>query len=174
MSVRHDYCCPPGLPLGLVYRRLSIFPVSSTCLLPFVSLETRRIPASSSFISSRLSSLKLTSPKLDLSSFSRSMSVIEPFFSRTSTMNRDIGLGLHILFNAWVTGRDSIRGGLGHGDRGSFLLEPLAEALVPVLHVGSHRRFDAVKGIPEVLYRDTLRFDVPPQGDKARFPTNSF
>src|SRR5712664_4991122 len=124
MSVRHDYCCPPGLLIGLVYRRLSIFPVSSTCLLPFVSLETRRIPASSSFISSRLSSLKLTSPRFDLSSFSRSMSVIGPFFSRTSTMDRDIGRGLHILFNVRVTGRDSTRSGLGYGDRGSFLLDP--------------------------------------------------
>ncbi len=56
------------------------FPISSTCLLPFVSLETRRIPASSSFISSRLSSLKLTSPRFDLSFFSRSMSALDRSF----------------------------------------------------------------------------------------------
>src|SRR5712692_138677 len=139
------------------------FLISSTCLLPFESLETRRIPASSNFISSRLSSLKLTSPKLDLSSFSKSMSVIEPFFSKASTMDRDMGRGLHILFNAGVTEKDSTRSSLSYGDRGSFLLEPLAEALVPVLHVGSHRRLDPVQGIPEVLYRDALRSDVPPQ-----------
>src|SRR5712692_1906715 len=150
------------------------FPISSTCLLPFVSLETRRIPASSSFISSRLSSLKLTSPKFELTSFSKSMSVIGPFFSRTSTMDSDMGLGLHILFNAGVPGRDSTLSGLGYGDWGSFLLEPLAEALVPVLHVGSHRRLDAFQGIPEVLYRDALCFNVPPQGDEARLPANSF
>src|SRR5712692_5284925 len=94
------------MPIALVYRRLSIFPVSSTCLLPFVSLETRRIPASSSFISSRLSSLKLTSPKLDLRSFSKSMSVIGPFFSRISTMKSDMGRGLHILFTTRFIGRD--------------------------------------------------------------------
>src|SRR6266852_3279383 len=174
MWVRHDCGCLARARRSHHYSRLLIFPVSSTCLLPFVSLETRRIPASSSFISSRLSSLKLTSPRFDLSSFSRSMSVIGPFFSRTSTMDRDMGMGLHILFKACVTGRDSNRSRLGYGDRGSFLLEPLAEALVPILHVGSHRRLDAVKGVPEVLYRDTLRFDVPPQGDKARLPTNSF
>src|SRR5436853_2778306 len=96
----------------LLFRLVSSvieFLSASTCLLPFVSLETRRIPASSSFISSRLSSLKLTSPRFDLSSFSRSMSVIGPFFSRTSTMDRDMGRGLHILFNAAVTGRDPTR-----------------------------------------------------------------
>src|SRR5207245_11726072 len=92
-----------GLPLRLVYADYR-FPNSSTCLLPFVSLETRRIPASSSFISSRLSSLKLTSPRSDLSCFSRSMSVIGPFFSRISTMDRDIGRGLHILLNAGSQG----------------------------------------------------------------------
>src|SRR5712691_547957 len=174
MCVRHDCGCLARAHRSHHYSRIIYFLISSTCLLPFVSLETRRIPASSSFISSRLSSLKLTSPRFDLSSFSRSLSVIGPFFSRISTMDRDMGLGLHILFNAWVRGRDSSRSGLCYGERGSLLLEPLAEALVPVLHVGSHRRLDAVKGIPEVFYRNTLRFDVPPQGDKARLPANSF
>src|SRR5207249_3081136 len=117
---------------------------------------------------------KLTSPISDLSCFSRSMSVIGPFFSRISTMDRDIGRGLHILLNASATGRDSYRSRLCYGDRGSFLLEPLAEALVPVLDVRGHRRLDTVKSIPEVLYRDSLRFDIPPQGDKARLSTNSF
>ena len=77
--------------------------------MPFVSLETRRIPASSSFISSRLSSLKLTSPKFYITSLYRSMSLIEPFFSKTSSKVRHMGLGLHILFNAGVTGRDYAR-----------------------------------------------------------------
>src|SRR5205809_6727488 len=93
------------LPLILFWSIVG-FPVSSTSLLPFVSLETHRIPASSSFISSRFSSLKLASPKFELSSFCRSMSVTEPFFPRNSTMARDIGLGLHILFNDGVRRRD--------------------------------------------------------------------
>src|SRR5207247_9224921 len=94
-----------GLPVTLSYPNIGL-PVSSTSLLPFVSLDTHRIPASSSFISSRLSSLKLTSPKIDITSLYRSTSLIEPFFSKTSSKARDMGLGLHILFNSGVTGRD--------------------------------------------------------------------
>jgi len=37
------------------------------------------------------------------------MSLIEPFFSKTSSKARDMGLGFHILFNAGVTGRDYAR-----------------------------------------------------------------
>src|SRR5438552_3583388 len=65
-----------------------------------MSRETQRTPPSSSFISFRLSSLKLTSPKFDFTSFCRSMSLIDPFLSNTSTMAKDMGLGLHILLNA--------------------------------------------------------------------------
>src|SRR5207247_10299812 len=93
------------LPLILFWSIVG-FPVSSTSLLPFVSLETHRIPASSIFISSRFSSLKLASPKFELSSFCRSVSVTEPFFPRNSTMPRDIGLGLHTFVNDGVRTRD--------------------------------------------------------------------
>src|SRR6266568_7519163 len=102
-------------------------------------------------MSSRFSSLKLVSPKFELRSFCRSMSVMEPFFPRNSTMARDIGLGLHILFNDGVRTRESNQSRLGYCERGSFLLEPLAEASVPVLHIRSHRRLDAFHGISKVF-----------------------
>src|SRR2546425_8545748 len=127
-----------------------------------MSRETQRIPASSSFISSRLSSLKLKSPKFDFTSFCRSMSLIEPFFSKTSSMVRDIGLGLHTLFNAGVKRRDYVRRGLCYGDGGSRLLEPLRESLIPVLHIRCHRRLDPFQGISKVLHRYTFGLDISP------------
>src|SRR5206468_5483509 len=128
---------------------LDLYTLSLHDALPI--FETRRIPASSSFISSRFSSLKLVSPKFELSSFCRSVSVTEPFFPRNSTMARDIGLGLHILFNDGVRTRDSIQSRLGYCEGGSFFLESLAETFVPVLHIRSNRGLYAFHGISKVL-----------------------
>src|SRR3989441_9824677 len=118
-------------------------PVSSTCLFPLMSRETQRTPASSSFISPVLSSLKLTSPKFDLSSFCNSKSVIEPFFSKISTIDSDMGLGLQTLLNARVTRKRLASEHLGYRDRCPFFLEPLRKALIPILHIRRNRGSDA-------------------------------
>src|SRR5437870_11649047 len=108
-----------------------------------MSLETHRTPASSSFIKPVLSSLKLTSPKLDLSSFCNSESVIEPFFSKISTIDRDMGLGLQTLLYASVTRKRLASEHLGYWGRRPFFLGPILRALIPTLHVRRNRGADA-------------------------------
>src|SRR5438094_7462668 len=108
-----------------------------------MSRETQRTPASSSFISPVLSSLKLTSPKFDLSSFCSSKSVIGPFFSRISTIDSDMGLGLQTLLNAIVTRKVWHRGifVIGTGARCFFelLLMPLYQLSVYGVTIGRPR-----------------------------------
>src|SRR5438309_10889000 len=135
--------------------------------------ETQRTPPSSSFISSRLSSLKLTSPKFDFTSFCRSTSLIEPFFPTISTMAKDIGLGLHILLNARSESKLGLER-LCYCYRGSLLFEPLNDSLIPILHISCHRWLDPLQSKPKVRHRNTIRLYISPQRDEARLPANSF
>src|SRR5205807_10136229 len=137
-----------------------------------MSRETQRTPASSSFINPVLSSLKLTSPKFDFSSFCNSKSVIEPFFSKISTIDSDMGLGLQTLLNTRVTRKRLASEHLGYRDRCPFFLEPLRKALIPILHVRRNRGSDAFYSIPEIFNRDALRIDISTERNQSCLPRN--
>src|SRR5213080_4087283 len=147
--------------------------VSSTCLFPFINRVTHNTPAISSRIKFVFNSRKLTSPKFDFNSFWRSISVIAPFLSNTSTIERDMGLGLQTLLNAESPGRVFPQHLCDrHGS--PFLLEPFRERLIPVLHIRRYRRLHPFQTIPEILDRNTLRIHIPPQRDQARLTTDRF
>src|SRR6266568_3860935 len=54
----------------------------------------------------------------------------------------------------------------------AFFLEPLAESLVPVLHVRSDRGFDPFKRVPEILSCDILGFDIATERHQTGFADN--